>query len=130
MVAFPLLPIAPLPQVDFPTIQVSAELPGASPETMASTVAAPLERRFGQISGITQMTSTSVLGSTSTKLTLDKVGRLCLPENLTATAGISDKAQLLGRIDKFELWNPDKRTGVSQGRPTISIAHQALLRPR
>ena len=55
-----------------------------------------------------------VLGSTSVKVTLDKVGRLCLPENLTATAGISDKAQLLGRIDKFELWNPDKRTGVSQ----------------
>jgi hydrophobe/amphiphile efflux-1 (HAE1) family protein len=68
LAAFPLLPVAPLPQVDFPTIQVSAQLPGASPDTMAATVAAPLERRFGQIAGITQMTSTSTLGSTSITL--------------------------------------------------------------
>ena len=65
LIAYPLLPVAPLPQVDFPTIQVSAQLPGASPETMASAVAAPLERQFGQISGVTQMTSTSTLGQTS-----------------------------------------------------------------
>jgi multidrug efflux pump subunit AcrB len=69
--AFPLLPVAPLPQVDFPTIDVSAQLPGASPDTMAATVAAPLERRFGQIAGITQMTSTSTLGSTSITLQFD-----------------------------------------------------------
>jgi len=62
--AYPFLPVAPLPQVDFPTIQVSAALPGASPETMASTVAQPLERQFAQISGVSQLTSTSVLGST------------------------------------------------------------------
>ena len=59
LVAYPLLPVAPLPQVDFPTIQVSANLPGASPETMASSVAQPLERQFAQIPGIAQMTSTS-----------------------------------------------------------------------
>ena len=58
----PLLPVAPLPQVDFPTIQVSAALPGASPETMASSVATPLERQFAQIAGVTQLTSMSVLG--------------------------------------------------------------------
>ncbi len=69
--AFPLLPVAPLPQVDFPTVQVSAQLPGASSDTMASTVAAPLERQFGQIPGITQMTSASVLGSTSITLQFD-----------------------------------------------------------
>jgi multidrug efflux pump len=69
--AFPLLPVAPLPQVDFPTVQVSASLPGASSDTMASTVAAPLERQFGQIPGVTQMTSTSVLGSTSITLQFD-----------------------------------------------------------
>src|SRR5437867_11878407 len=69
--ASPLLPVAPLPQVDFPTVQVSAQLPGASSETMASTVAAPLERQFGQIPGVTQMTSTSVLGSTSITLQFD-----------------------------------------------------------
>jgi hydrophobe/amphiphile efflux-1 (HAE1) family protein len=71
IVAFPLLPVAPLPQVDFPTIQVSAQLAGAGPDTMASTVAAPLERQFGQIAGVTQMTSTSTLGSTSITLQFD-----------------------------------------------------------
>src|SRR6201987_2956899 len=65
LVAYPLLPVAPLPQVDFPTIQVSASLPGGSPETMASSVAQPLERQLAQIPGIAQMTSTSSLGSTS-----------------------------------------------------------------
>jgi hydrophobic/amphiphilic exporter-1 (mainly G- bacteria), HAE1 family len=63
--AYPLLPVAPLPEVDFPTLQVSSQLPGASPETMASSVATPLERQFSQIPGVTQMTSTSALGSTS-----------------------------------------------------------------
>src|SRR5580700_6992882 len=64
IVAYPRLPVAPLPQVDFPTIQVSAQLPGASPDTMASAVAQPLETQFAQISGIAQMTSISTLGST------------------------------------------------------------------
>jgi hydrophobe/amphiphile efflux-1 (HAE1) family protein len=71
IVTFPLLPIAPLPQVDFPTISVQAKLAGASPDTMASTVAAPLERQFGQIAGVTQMTSTSTLGSTAITLQFD-----------------------------------------------------------
>src|SRR6202521_1410048 len=70
-VAYPMLPVAPLPQVDFPTIQVSASLPGASPETMASAVAAPLERQFAQIAGVTQMTSTSTLGGTSITIQFD-----------------------------------------------------------
>ena len=69
--AFPLLPVAPLPQVDFPTVLVAAQLPGASPETMAATVAQPLERQFAQISGLTDMTSTSTLGSTSIVLQFD-----------------------------------------------------------
>jgi hydrophobe/amphiphile efflux-1 (HAE1) family protein len=64
IVAFPLLPIAPLPQVDFPTIQVTATLPGASPETMGATVATPLERQFGQIAGVSQMSSVSSIGTT------------------------------------------------------------------
>jgi len=71
LVAYPLLPVAPLPQVDFPTIQVSASLPGASPETMASSVAQPLERQFAQIPGVAQMTSTSSLGSTSITIQFD-----------------------------------------------------------
>ena len=68
---YELLPVAPLPQVDFPTIQVSAQLAGASADTRASTVAAPLERRFGQIAGVTQMSSVSVLGSTNITLQFD-----------------------------------------------------------
>jgi multidrug efflux pump len=71
IVAFRFLPVAPLPQVDFPTISVGAGLPGASPETMASAVATPLERQFGRIAGITQMTSSSGLGSTNVTLQFD-----------------------------------------------------------
>jgi hydrophobic/amphiphilic exporter-1 (mainly G- bacteria), HAE1 family len=71
VVAYPLLPVAPLPQVDFPTIQVSASLPGGSPETMASSVAQPLERQLAQIPGIAQMTSTSSLGSTAVTIQFD-----------------------------------------------------------
>jgi HAE1 family hydrophobic/amphiphilic exporter-1 len=71
LIAFPLLPVAPLPQVDFPTIQVQANLPGASPETMASSVAQPLERQMAQIPGIAQMTSTSSIGSTSITIQFD-----------------------------------------------------------
>jgi multidrug efflux pump len=69
--AYNFLPVSPLPQVDFPTIQVSGALPGASPETMASAVATPLERQFARISGITEMTSSSNLGSTSIVLQFD-----------------------------------------------------------
>ena len=70
-IAFRFLPVAPLPQVDFPTISVGAGLPGASPETMASSVATPLERQFGRIASVTQMTSTSQLGQTGITLQFD-----------------------------------------------------------
>ena len=70
-IAFRLLPVAPLPQVDLPTISVGAGLPGASPETMASAVATPLERQFGRIAGVTQMTSSSTLGNTGITLQFD-----------------------------------------------------------
>jgi len=69
--AYFLLPVSPLPQVNFPTISVSASLPGASPETMASSVATPLERQFTRIAGVSEMTSTSYLGSTSITLQFD-----------------------------------------------------------
>ncbi|MCA6124581.1 multidrug efflux RND transporter permease subunit [Bradyrhizobium sp. WSM 1704] len=71
LVAYPLLPVAPLPQVDFPTIQITASLPGASPETMATSVAQPLERQFAQIPGIAQMTSTSYLGTAAVTIQFD-----------------------------------------------------------
>src|SRR5437879_13197077 len=65
------LPVAPLPQMDFPTISVQASLPGASPETMAATVATPLERALGRIAGVTEMTSQSSLGSSRIVLQFD-----------------------------------------------------------
>ena len=80
LVAYPLLGVAPLPQVDFPTIQVSAQLPGASPETMAASVAQPLERQFAQIPGVSQMTSNSSLGSTAVTIQFD------LSRNIDAAA--------------------------------------------
>jgi multidrug efflux pump len=70
-IAFTVLPVSPLPQVDFPTISVSASLPGASAQIMASSVATPLERQFGHIAGITEMTSSSALGSTSVTIQFD-----------------------------------------------------------
>jgi len=80
VLAFQFLPVAPLPQVEFPVISVNASLPGASPETMASSVATPLERQFGRISGVNQMTSTSQLGSTNIVLQFD------LSRNIDAAA--------------------------------------------
>ena len=70
-IAYNFLPVAPLPQVEFPTIQVQASLPGASPEIMASSVATPLERQFGRIAGVTEMTSSSQAGNTSLTLQFD-----------------------------------------------------------
>jgi len=71
IVAYRFLPVSPLPQVDFPTIRVQAKLPGASPVTMASSVATPLERQFGRIAGVTEMTSSSSIGSTSIVMQFD-----------------------------------------------------------
>ena len=88
LVSYPLLPVAPLPQVDFPTIQVNATLPGASPETMASSVAQPLERQLAQIPGVAQMTSTSSLGSTAVTIQFD------LNRNIDAAAN-----DILGAIN-------------------------------
>src|SRR5580700_4654899 len=70
-IAFEVLPVSPLPQVDFPTIAVSATLPGGSAEIMASSVATPLERQFGHIAGVTEMTSASSLGNTSITIQFD-----------------------------------------------------------
>src|SRR5881394_1121679 len=78
--AYTKLPVAPLPQVEFPTISVNASLPGADPETMASAVATPLERQFGRIAGVTQMTSNSSSGSTGITLQFE------LDRNIDAAA--------------------------------------------
>src|SRR5690349_1020173 len=80
VIAYAFLPVAPLPEVEFPTVMVSAALPGASPETMASAVATPLERQFGRIAGVTEMTSASSLGTTSITL------QFSLDRNIDAAA--------------------------------------------
>jgi multidrug efflux pump len=80
ILAYTALPVAPLPQVEFPTIQVQAALPGASPETMASSVAAPLERQFARIAGVNELTSSSTLGSSSIVMQFD------LSRNIDAAA--------------------------------------------
>ena len=79
--AYPFLPVAPLPRVDFPTIAVTGKFPGASPETMAATVAQPLEYQFAQIPGVSQMTSISAVGSTQITIQFD------LDRNIDAAAG-------------------------------------------
>ncbi|HEX3402556.1 MAG TPA: multidrug efflux RND transporter permease subunit [Acetobacteraceae bacterium] len=79
--AYPLLPVAPLPRVDFPTISVTAKFPGASPDTMAATVAQPLEYQFAEIAGVSQLTSVSVLGTTQITIQFD------LDRNIDAAAG-------------------------------------------
>ncbi|HEY4444927.1 MAG TPA: efflux RND transporter permease subunit, partial [Steroidobacteraceae bacterium] len=70
-VGYALLPVSSLPEVEFPTINVQAQLPGASPETAASAIATPLERQFGRIAGVTQMTSSSTLGGSNITLQFD-----------------------------------------------------------
>ena len=90
--AYPLLPVAPLPRVEFPTIQVQVSYPGASPETMATAVAQPLERQFAQIAGVDQMTSSSVLGQTSITVQFDlnrsiDAAALDIQSKITAASG-------------------------------------------
>ena len=97
--AYPLLPVAPLPRVDFPTIAVSASLPGGSPETMAATVAQPLERQFSQISGVSQMTSVSVArqhpgrpsSSTSTATSMRRLARRPAPPSTTPADSLPEE---------------------------------------
>jgi multidrug efflux pump len=124
MAAFPLLPVAPLPQVDFPTVQVQAQLPGASSDTMASTVAAPLERQFGQIPGVTQMTSTSVLGSTSITLQFD------LNRNIDAAAqDVQAAITAAGRQLPITLTTPPtyKKVNPADSPILILAAHSDTL---
>jgi hydrophobe/amphiphile efflux-1 (HAE1) family protein len=99
--AYPLLPVAALPRVDFPTIQVTAQLPGASPDTMASSVATPLEQQFAAIPGLSQMTSTSGLGSTSITLQFD------LDRNIDGAAGdVQTAINAAGGLLPKDLPNP------------------------
>src|SRR5450432_1192312 len=126
VIAFTFLPVAPLPQVDFPVIQVGASLPGASPETMASAVATPLERQFGRIAGVNQMTSTSQLGSTSVVLQFD------LNRNIDA-AGRDVQAAInaaRSQLPSYLPGNPTYRKSNPADAPVLILALTSDLIPR
>ena len=114
--AYPFLPVAPLPQVDFPTIQVTTMLPGANPVTMASSVTAPLERQFAQISGVTQMTSSSLLGISSITVQFD------LNRNIDAAAGDIQAAinAAGGQLPK-DLPSPPSYKKVNPAEPPVIV---------
>src|SRR5271165_5028860 len=116
--AFSFLPVAPLPQVEFPVISVGAGLPGASPETMASAVATPLERQFGRIAGVNQMTSSSQLGSTNIALQFD------LSRNIDA-AGRDVQAAInaaRGQLPSYLPGNPSYRKVNPADAPIMILA--------
>src|SRR5271165_473888 len=116
--AFSFLPVAPLPQVEFPVISVGAALPGASPETMASAVATPLERQFGRIAGVNQMTSSSQLGSTNIALQFD------LSRNIDA-AGRDVQAAInaaRGQLPSYLPGNPSYRKVNPADAPILILA--------
>ena len=125
-IAYQFLPVSPLPQVEFPTIQVSAGLPGASPETMASSVATPLERQFGRIAGITEMTSASSLGSTNITLQFD------LSRNIDAAARDVQAAINAARGDLPANLpnNPSYRKVNPADSPILMLALTSKLIPR
>ena len=120
LVAFPSLPVAPLPQVDFPTISVSAALPGASPETMATSVAQPLERQIAQIPGVSQMTSTSSLGATAITVQFD------LDRNIDAAA--NDIQAAINAAGGPIAEGPADPADLSQGQP-VRHAHSHPVGP-
>ncbi len=118
VLGFRLLPVAPLPQVDFPTIQVVAGLPGASPETMASAVATPLERQFGRIAGVAEMTSVSFLGATTISLQFD----LARDINGAARDVQAAIAAALGQLPPNMPYNPTYRKVNPADAPIMIIA--------
>src|SRR6202171_574716 len=117
-IGYSLLPVAPLPQVEFPTISVSAGLPGASPETMASSVATPLERQFGRIAGITQMTSSSQLGSTNVVLQFDLSRNIDAAGRDVQAAINAARGQLPANLPN----NPSYRKSNPADAPVIILA--------
>ncbi len=125
LVAFPSLPVAPLPQVDFPTISVSASLPGASPETMASSVAQPLERQIAQIPGVSQMTSTSSLGATGITVQFD------LDRNIDAAANDIQAAinAAAGQLPKDLPSPPTYRKVNPSDTPILILSVQSDVTP-
>jgi multidrug efflux pump subunit AcrB len=125
--AYTQLPVAPLPRVDFPTISVSASLPGASPETMASAVATPLERRFGRIAGLSEITSSSTLGATGLTLQFDldrDVDAAARDVQAAINAALGDLPPNLPNRPRFQKVNPSDAPIMilSLTSPTLPLA--------
>ncbi|HEY8287931.1 MAG TPA: multidrug efflux RND transporter permease subunit [Acetobacteraceae bacterium] len=125
LAAYPFLPVAPLPRIEFPTISVNAKYPGANPETMASSVAQPLERQFAQIAGIAQMTSVSVLGATQIIIQFD------LDRNIDAAAGdvLSAINAASGQLPKAMPSAPSYYKVNPSDSPILILAVQSDERP-
>jgi HAE1 family hydrophobic/amphiphilic exporter-1 len=125
LVAFPSLPVAPLPQVDFPTIAVSASLPGAAPDTMATSVAQPLERQIAQIPGVSQMTSTSSLGAAAITVQFD------LNRNIDAAANDIQAAinAATGQLPKDLPSPPTYRKVNPSDTPILILSVQSDVAP-
>src|SRR6478736_1393659 len=128
ILAYTRLPVAPIPQVEYPVISVNAGLPGASPETMASSVATPLERQFGRIAGVNQMTSTSQLGSTSITMQFD------LSRNIDAAARDVQAAinAALGQLPANLPTRPNWRKVNPADAPImiLSLTSETITKPR
>jgi multidrug efflux pump len=125
-IAYRFLPVAPLPQVEFPTIQVFASLPGASPETMASSVATPLERQFGRIAGITEMTSNSSLGFTNVTLQFDLGRNIDAAAREVQAAINAARSQLPANLPS----NPSYRKINPADSPIMMLALSSDIVPR
>ena len=120
--AFFVLPVSPLPQVDFPAISVSASLPGASPDTMASSVATPLERRLGVIAGVNEMTSSSSSGSTRINLQFDLNRKIDAAAREVQAAINASRADLPSTLRS----NPTYRKANPSDAPVIYLAFDRL----
>src|SRR5215472_9326590 len=128
ILAFNFLPVAPLPQVEFPVIQVGASLPGASPETMASAVATPLERQFGRIAGVNQMTSTSQLGSTSIVLQFDLNRNIDAAGRDVQAAINAARGQLPANLPTRPNWH--KQNPADAPIMILALTSDTVTRPR
>jgi multidrug efflux pump len=126
VIGYLMLPVAPLPQVDFPTVGVSAGLPGASPETMASSVATPLERQFGRIAGISEMTSTSSVGSTQITMQFDLNRNIDAAARDVQAAINSARGQLPANLPN----NPTYRKVNPADAPVLQLAMTSDVIPK
>src|SRR5438105_7533183 len=128
LIGYKFLPVSPLPQVEFPTISVGSGLPGASPDTMASAVATPLERQFGRIAGITEMTSTSSLGSTNITVQFDLDRNVDAAARDVQAAINAARGQLPANLPTNPNWRKVNPAGIDF--MTIALTSDTATRPQ